>query len=246
MAPKVTASTQEHLDIYTIKDGYLILKHGGAAAVITTSAVNFDLLSEREQDAAIAAYSDLLNSLSFTTEVVIRSKKMDITDYLKKIKDREERETNPKIKRGLHQYRSFINDLLTKNEVLDKNFYIVIPLAVAAAVARTGPAGFIEKFIRGQTTVKVRVNVEEVLKQAKTQIEPKIEHIVKGLARIGIRAEKLGTQELVELFYDIYNPESAREQKPETWPEYETPIVEPKLAESVGDVASETGNEPTI
>lgn len=231
MTPKITASTQEHLDIYTIQDDLVILKNGGTVAVIETAAVNFDLLSEREQDAAIAAYSSLLNSLSFTAQVVIRSKRMDVTEYLKRIKTQEDSETDLKVKRKLNQYRKFIGDLITKNEVLDKNFYITVPHQTAVVPQSQGISGLANRLLWGRSTRTVKIDTAETIKNAKNQIEPKVEHLIKGLSRIGVKARQLTTQELVELFYDTYNPESAREQKIRPEAEYESPIIEAKVAD---------------
>ncbi len=121
------ASTQEHLDIEDIRDSIVILKNNAAAAVVQTTAVNFDLLSEVEQDAMIASYSQLLNSLSFPIQVVIRSKKMDISTYLENLAVIESNQANPYLKEQIKSYRQYVADLISKNDVLDKRFYIIIP-----------------------------------------------------------------------------------------------------------------------
>ena len=144
MSKKILSTTQDHLDIADIKNDIVVLKTGGAVTVLETTAINFDLLSMQEQDAAIAAYSSLLNSLSFMIQVVLRSKKMDISEYLEKVKEAEGKTQSAKIKDQIRQYRSFIQEeLITKEEVLDKNFYVVIPYNVISFAAIT-PFGWVK------------------------------------------------------------------------------------------------------
>ena len=227
--PKIIASTQQHLDIEDIIDDLIILKSGGAALVLQTTAVNFDLLSELEQDALIGAYSSLLNSVSFKMQVVIRSKKMDISTYLGTLQALEERQTNPFLKDKINSYRKFIAQLVTKNEVLDKRFYVVIPYQGGLIAERTSPLAVGRKML-GLKQTQIRVDKKAVLEKATVQLAPKRDHIVKQLSRVGIKARQLTTQELIELFYDIYNPEVAREQKLRVKAgEYTAPIVEPAI-----------------
>lgn len=109
---KIAATTQEHLDIEEVKNDLAILKSGGVAAVLETTAVNFNLLSEIEQDAIIAAFSMLLNSITFPIQVVIRSKRLDITKYLEKVKRVEEKLEDPLLKHHAGAYRKFVQEII--------------------------------------------------------------------------------------------------------------------------------------
>ncbi|PJA41320.1 hypothetical protein CO178_00470 [candidate division WWE3 bacterium CG_4_9_14_3_um_filter_34_6] len=232
MNKKIQATTQEHLDIADIKDNVIILTNGGAALILETTAINFDLLSIQEQDAAIAAYSALLNSLSFPIQVTIRSKRMDISDYLEKVKAMEAKQPNQKIKDQLKKYRSFIQDeLVTKEDVLDKNFYVTIPYKTFDLSSATNPFSFIDKIIGTRSSSKQRVNVDKILQEATADLEPKRNFIIKEFARIGIKARQLDTAELIKLFYEIYNSETAQTQKLRGGvTEYTAALVEPKIA----------------
>ena len=221
---KRLASTQQHLDIYDIEQGLVILKNGGARLVLSCTAVNFNLLSEIEQDAIIAAYSALLNSLSFPIQVVIRSKKMDISFYLDKLKAVEGEQTNRFLKKRIASYRHYVEQLISKNEVLDKSFYVIIPYQEAILTASENP---LKKLFSKQG--KVILNKSAVLKKAKVQLEPKREHLIKQFNKIGVRAQQLNTQELIELFYDIYNPDLARQQHLRGAEEYTAPLVRPAV-----------------
>lgn len=225
----VNASTQQHLDIYDIKNDNLILKTGGAAIVIQTTAVNFDLLSEREQDSMIAAYAGLLNSLSFPIQIVIRSKRMDVSNYLEMLTRAEEGQANEKLRGQVIGYRKFIEELITTNDVLDKKFYVVIPYGIVSSATGSGPFDWLLNLF-GVTTKRVFVDTEYILKKSQSQLLPKRDHIIKEFSKMGIKARQLNTEELVSLFYDIYNPTSSREQKIKDTSEYTAPIVEPMMA----------------
>lgn len=224
----IRASTQEHLDIEDIKDNIVILKNNGAAAVVQTTSVNFDLLSEVEQDGIIAAYSQLLNSLSFPAQVIIRSKKLDISAYLENLINIENEQPNPYLKEQIKGYRQYVSDLISKNEVLDKRFYIVVPFLDISFKPNTSLLDSFISFIGIERKKTVnRVNKRYILEKAKIALEPKIDQIIKQLSRVGLKGRQLSTQELVELFYDIYNPTSSREEKLRTdADEYTAPIVE--------------------
>jgi len=230
MASKIVASTQQHLDILDVVDDLILLKNGGAACVIQTTSVNFDLLSEREQDAMIGAYANLLNSLSFTVQVIVRSKKMDITAYLEKLEQVEAQQPTPQLREKVIAYRGFIQELITKNEVLDKRFYVVIPYQPSISMPTGGPFSWLHN-LTGKGQKRVRIDKRYLLEQAKTQIAPKRDGLTKEFGRVGIKAHALTTQELVELLYEIYNPGVAPEQKPKLNPEeYTSPLVEPAVA----------------
>lgn len=224
------ASTQDHLDIEDIREGVVLLKNNGAAAVISTTAVNFDLLSELEQDAMIAAYSQFLNSLTFSIQVVIHSKKMDISTYVESLAAVENSQANPYLKEQIKSYRIYVSELISKNEVLDKKFYIVIPYQEITFNTQTSIFDAFLGFLGMPPKKRPRVNRRALLEKARIQLEPKIDQIIKQLARVGLKARRLGTQELVELFYDIYNPNASREERLRAnASEYTAPIVQASI-----------------
>ncbi len=229
---KIISSTQAHLDIADIKNNIVILTNGGACAIVETNAINFDLLSLPEQDAAISSYSALLNSLTFPMQITIRSKKMDISEYLEKIKEIEDKQSNPKIQGQIRMYRSFIRDeLVTKEEVLDKNFYVTIPYKIFD-LASVNPAGWINDFINrdAKTSNKNKLNVESIIQQALPDLAPKVSFLLKEFSRMNIKARQLNTSELIKLFYDLYNSESSQTQKLKSnMGDYSSVLVEPKL-----------------
>lgn len=236
MAKQKVASTQEHLDIDDIIDDLVILKTGWVALVMSTTAVNFDLLSEAEQDATIYAYGAFLNSLSFPLEVLVRSKKADITSYFQNLEEAENSQPNPDLKRQIQKYKDFIQSTVQQKTVLDKKFYLIITYSsVETGIKMVGS--------KKSTPAKSKA---ELLADAKTALVPKRDHVIKQTARLGLTTKQLTTQELIELFYDIYNPAPTGTQRVLLDTEsYTTPIVEPALeVPGPAPVAPEQSQQP--
>lgn len=178
-------TTQKHLSISDISDDILILKDGGGALVLQVSAVNFGLLSEREQIAIISAFAQMLNSLSYSIQILIFSERLNINSYLTLLDNAQKLQSNPLLSKMIINYRQFIQNTVKENDVLDKKFFVVIPLY---------------KLELGLTSSR------QILQQKiKTILLPRRGQIIKQLARVGLKATQLTTKELIELFYDIYN-----------------------------------------
>lgn len=180
------ASTQDHLPLEDIKDDVVILKDGSMALVLQTSAVNFGLLSDMEQLAIISSFASLLNSLSFAIQIVIRSKRLDVTSYLEKLAIAQKAQTNQLLSKMMGNYRVFIEQTVRENEVLDKQFYIIIPVSYLELG--------IKKDIKGH------------FNKALTILIPRRDHIIRQLWRVGLKASQIKSKQLIKLFYDIYNP----------------------------------------
>lgn len=233
MTNQNTYTTQDHLDILDIKDDYVVLKNGVVCAVLQTNAVNFDLLSEIEQDAIIAAFSMLLNSITFPVQIVIRSKKLDISKYIEKVQRVEAKVQDPLLRHQAEAYRKFVQEVIKTNEVLDKKFYVVIPTR-SSTPSQSGTSGPFDWAMRllGTSNKRHAFNFEKVLSDAKVELNPKLEHIIREFGRLGIKSKPMRTQELVELYFDIYNPTTSQGQRIRTSVEdYKTAIVNPAIME---------------
>lgn len=220
--PKPKASTQEHLDIEDIVDDLVIFKTGWVGLVISVTALNFDLLSEAEQDATIYAYGAFLNSLTFPMQVLIRSKRADITAYFNSLAEAEKAQPNPDLKRQIQKYEEFLTSIVHEKTILDKKFYLVINYSPL----ESGLKG-ISQAPKSTTTTKGKA---QLLTTAKSSLYPRRDHIFKQMARIGLTTRQLITKELIELYYDIYNPAPTETQRVilDT-ASYTTPIVEPAV-----------------
>jgi hypothetical protein len=214
----IRASTQEHLEIEDIKDGIVILKDGSSCLVLATTAINFGLLSEKEQEATIYAYAALLNSLNFTIQIVVRSARKDISAYLALLEERENKEERKLIKDQIGKYRQFIQETVQKNNVLDKKFYIIIPMSAS----ELGVAKTFKKSVSRQKNLPF--DKDYILQQAKINLYPKKDHLLRQLSRLGLKSYQLESQELIRLFFNVYNPESSTQPMAES-SQYKSPLV---------------------
>lgn len=211
----IKASTQEFLDIEDIADDLVLLSDGSCVMIVETTAVNFGLLSEKEQEALIYAYAGLLNSLSFPIQIYLRSKQKDISAYVKLLEEAEIKQTNPKLAARIKNYRQFVSATVKERNVLDKKFYLVIPFSALelGAASITGALGK-----KGLPYPK-----KYILNRAKTVLLPKRDHLIRQLGRLGLKGTQLTAQKLVDLFHDIYNPEVPF--KPVNYPDQAAPVV---------------------
>lgn len=221
----IKASTQEFLEIEDIKDDLVILKDGSCCLVLETTAVNFGLLSEAEQDATIFAYAALLNSLSFPLQIIVRSKRMDISSYLALLdKQIGKQPTNTLLREGMRKYRQFIERTIKEKNVLDKQFYLVIPFSSLELGIKATTKKFFQKN-KGLPTP-----LDSLLKHAQINLFPKRDHLIRQLARLGLKTEQLPTQKLIELFYEIYNPlPEGGKLSPSGEKEYTSVFVQPAI-----------------
>jgi hypothetical protein len=171
---------------------------GSASIAISTTAVNFGLLSEREQDATISAYAGLLNSLSFPIEVLVRTQHKDVTAYLRLLEEQERRQKNPKLQKSIHDYRLFVAATVKEKDVLDKKFYIVIPFSSLELGSAPG-------VLFGSKKKGLPYPRTYVFERALTVLNPKRDHILRLLNRVGLQAYQLTSEQLAKLFFGIYN-----------------------------------------
>lgn len=205
----IKGSTQKHLPIEDIKENLVILRDGSCAMVLETSSVNFDLLSLKEQEAMIYAYAAILNSLTFSIQILIRSTLKDVSDYVNRLKQQEVKTAEPLLKRQIVSYRQFVEEVVKKNNVLAKSFYFIVPffsveLGIKSAAKATLP---IPSMIK-KTNKSLPMSKEKILEKAKAALEPKKEHLIRLFGRLGLSIKQLSTKELIRLFYQIYNQES--------------------------------------
>ena len=194
-ARKISATTQKFTEIQDIVDDVVILTGGSACLIIEVTATNFALLSAQEQDSKVYSYAALLNSLSFPVQILVRSKKLDITSYIRLLDAEAKKTQNQMLAEQIRLYKDFVQELVKVNTVLDKKFYIAIPFSylekgVGAAAGGVSKKGF---------------DSSAFAQNAKTALHSKAEGLHSQLGRLNLRAKTLGKEELVKLFYEIYN-----------------------------------------
>ncbi len=219
------STTQKYLELFDISNDCIILQDGSVSMVMQSSAINFDLYSEQEQDAAIYAYAALLNSLSFSIEIVIRSVRKDVTSYLDLLKTAEIKAYNPINKKNIKDYRQFVEELVQERNVLDKKFFIVITYTALEAGILSGSTLIPGMSKKNQAPLDKAAIVEKAL----TNLAPRREHLMHQFARIGLFLRQVKTQELIQLFYTIYNPDGAKGIRVGEAAEYSSPLVNAEL-----------------
>ncbi len=204
----VSVSTQQYLDITEIKENTIVMKDGTLRAILLVSSINFALKSEDEQNAVIDSYVRFLNNLTFTLQIVIQSRELDIDNYLQYLKEKEKEQTNKLLKVQTADYVEYIKELTSLGKIMNKRFYIIVPYNPMSDV-RKGFFSLIGESLKPATIIKLK---ERTFLQYQEMLERRIESVVGGLESMGVAVARLDTQSLIELYYKTYNPETAKNQ----------------------------------
>lgn len=205
------ASVQRYLPIAEIRNDTLLLKNGGMRAVIEVEALNFNLKSETEQQGIIAGYGGFVNTLTFPLQIVMRSTKTNIDDYLAQVAAIGERHENPLLKEQTLSYVSFIRRLIEVADIMQKKFYVVVPLD--RSVRRKTVFDQLFEWIRPDDTPAKASQRSKDFTQSARQLSERVELVHSGLSNIGLHVRRLNTQELITLYYKIFNPKTSQIQK---------------------------------
>ncbi len=204
---KVLAATQDHLDIYDIRDNIILLKNGDVSLLIETTAVNFQLLSSFEQDLKIQAFSELINSLNFDLQVVVHTEPIDMRKYLIFLEQSYRKLKNELLQKQMALYMDFVKDLVVQNNILQKRFFVIIPHHSGQLTAdQVNPLQKVVDVVLGRKRVVEIKNADALVEKALIQLIPKRDHVMKMLSRMGLGSKQLNSKELLKLFYSYYNP----------------------------------------
>ena len=209
--PKEALPTQQLVEIEDIRDGVIILRNGGLRRILMVSGVNFDLKSEEEQGLITYAYQNFLNGLNFSVQFFVHSRKLNTEDYLKRLEERESIETNELLKNQVTEYREFVRSLVAQNAIMQKSFFVVVPYdTVQIKEVAAGAIGKIFSIFGKKTGVSAEQEAEknEKLAQNLSQLEQRVSQVMAGLSAISLTSIPLGTEEVSEFFYNLYNPET--------------------------------------
>jgi len=207
MAKTKPNSTQQHVPIAQIRDSIVILKDGSMRTVVVVSAVNFSLKSSREQDSIVFQFQNFVNSLTSPIQIMVQSRQLDLNRYLNELVEKAKNQTNEALRFQMVDYIDFVSRLITLANIMDKRFFVVIPHGTILARS----SGLLSMLLGGKKTTPHYT--ERQFTKFKEELTEQTNVIISGLASIGLRAVQLNTQELVEFYYSIYNPEEAVEEK---------------------------------
>lgn len=199
--PIPSKATQDFVPIEDIRDGVLKLKDGSMRAVLLASSLNFSLKSEDEKTAIILQFQNFLNSLDFSVQILVQSRRLDIRPYLALLENQRKNQMNSLMKIQIQEYIEFIKSFTESTNIMTKSFFVVIPYTPAMMQGKKIGGGFLSKNKPSTST-----NQEESFEENRTQLEQRASVVEQGLASCGIRTARLGTEEVTELFYKIFNP----------------------------------------
>ncbi len=209
-------STQNTLQIAEIRDGIVIMSDGSFRCVVMVKSINFDLMSPQEQEAVEYSYQAFLNSLYFPIQIFLRSRKVDLRPYIEKLDKIRTEHDNMLLALLMEDYIGYIGALSEQTNIMDKNFYVIIPffpveeVKKAITQSKNFLGGFAGLFEKGEKHVVIN---EADLENAKTELRNRVQSTLAGLQQCGIQGLPLDTQELIELYYDTYNPDTATRQQ---------------------------------
>lgn len=223
-------STQNALQISEIRDGIVIMNDGTFRAVVMCRAINFDLMSPQEREAVEFSYQGFLNSLYFPVQIFIRSQKVDMRPYLEKLYKIRTNQENMLLGLLMEDYVAFLDQIVQQTNIMDKKFYMVIKYPDTEVDVRkslkqstsffTGLAGLFSSNKDQHITID-----EASLEEAKTQLRNRVQAVMQGLSQCGVQSIPLDTEELIELYYDAYNPDTATRQQIKDFKDLTAPVI---------------------
>ncbi|MBC7073981.1 hypothetical protein H5T58_01170 [Candidatus Parcubacteria bacterium] len=186
------ALAEQLLEVEEIREGTLIMRDGSLRGILLVSSLNFELVSQSEKEAIIYQFQNFLNSLEFSIQILVQSRKVNITHYLDYLKELEEKQTNDLLKLQTKNYREFVSEWIAGGRIMTKNFYVIVPFHPIGLKKKVG-----EKL------------KPEIFSMYKTQLMQRMEFVARGLSSCGVTAVPLSTMEVVDLLWSLYHPEEA-------------------------------------
>ncbi len=208
--PQPQNTTQNSLLISEIRDSMVIMSDGSFRAVVACKSINFDLMSSREREGVEFSYQNFLNALYFPVQIFIRSQRVDIGPYLDRLATIRRSQDNMLLNVLMDDYINFIDILSQEANIMDKSFFIVIPYYPTGELSNVveQSKGIFGKILKPKQTVATRID-QATYQKAKEEIKNRVDSVTSGLFQIGVKSVELSTKELGELYYNVYNPDTA-------------------------------------
>jgi len=196
-------ATQEFVPIQEVRDGIVVLKDGGLRAIVLANSVNLSLKSDDEQKATILQFQSFLNTLDFSIQISVQSRRLDIRPYLLLLEERIKVQSEPLLKLQTKEYIEFIRNFTESVSIMTKSFFIVVPYTHTVLKS---DSGIFKKFFSKQNKDEANIARQEDFEEKRSQLEERVGVIQQGLDRCGIKSAQLGSEEVVEVFYKVFNP----------------------------------------
>lgn len=195
-------TTQDFLALEQIREGMIILKNKGLRGIMIVSSLNFALKSDEEQEAIIYQFQSFINSLDFSAQIIVQSRKLNMTGYLEKIEGLEQIQPNDLMKTQVTGYHDFIKELIEGGTIMSKSFFIVVPYTLGESDQAAGSENILKMG-------RIPMMTEDQFQRCKSQLWQRMEFVALGLKRMGLQAMPLSTAELVEFFWAVHHPKEA-------------------------------------
>jgi len=207
MSPVQAKPTQDFVPIREVRDGIVVLEDGGLRALLLASSINFALKSADERQAITNQFQAFLNSLDFSVQIFVQSKRLDIRPYLALLQNRVKEQPNELMKIQTEEYIEFVKNFTDNTEIMKKTFFVVVPYSPQVFnTKKGGPLGRVTSFLRKKDKDKIVLERQDAFEENRSQLEERMSVIEQGLTRCGVRIARLGTEETIEVFYKIFNP----------------------------------------
>ncbi len=193
-------SAQSFVPVKEVRDGIVILKQGGYRGILMCSSVNFALKSEDEQKAVIGGFQTFLNTLDFSVEIVVHSRRMDIRPYLALLEERVDSQATELMRIQVREYIQFVKNFIEGSDIMTKLFYVVVPFEPAGITQI--PTSF--PLFGGKPAAQSE-GMSQSFDEHKVQLEQRMALVASSLSSSGVRAVQLGTEEVIELLYRSFN-----------------------------------------
>jgi hypothetical protein len=196
-------ATQEFVPIKEVRDGIIVLKDGGLRALVLANSVNLSLKSDDEQKATIIQFQSFLNTLDFAIQISVQSRRLDIRPYLLLLEERMKVQSEPLLKLQTKEYIEFIRNFTDTVSIMTKSFFVVVPYTHTVLKS---DSGIFKGLFNRKSSTDAKLAKQEDFEEKRSQLEERVGVIQQGLARCGIKSAQLGTEEVVEVFYKVFNP----------------------------------------
>jgi len=195
-------ATQEFVPIKEVRDGIVVLKDGGLRALVLANSINLSLKSSNEQKATILQFQNFLNTLDFPVQISVQSRRLDIRPYLLLLENRMKVQNEPLLKLQTKEYMDFIRNFTETVSIMTKTFFVIVPYTQNNFKPSSNAFNFFSKKSKEEMKIEEEVDFEE----KRSQLEERVSVIQQGLNRCGIKSAQLGSEEVVEVFYKVFNP----------------------------------------
>ena len=198
----MAVNSQDFVPIKEIREGIILMKDGSLRSVIMTSSVNFALKSADEQEAIIMQFQNFLNSLNFSIQIFMESRRLDIRPYIALLENVLKEQRNDLLRIQTREYITFVKSFTEQVNIMNKSFFVVVSYEPSIAQGKTGA---VTGFFTGKKQNKVSQDKDN-FEENRSQLEERVQVVIQGLTRMGVRSIPLGTEEVIELYYKLFNP----------------------------------------